>query len=288
MADLQDKIKTGLKQARWRIRRAQAALRWGSEALGSTPAVLGNAMPKSGSHLLSQILVGLTQIGPFVNPGLPPVNRSECNLALTEDAVLSNLRRMRPGDIRYGYLHAREPYLTAVRGPNRATVFLYRDPRDMLVSHVFYATEIHKDHGMHRYYTEMLDSMEERLNAAIEGVRQPGHELSSVRERYDDYLGWLDLPDVLSLRFEDLVLDRRMALERILVHLENRGFVLTTSLEEAVMTLERVVAPQKSGTFRKGEPGEWRKHFSARNKERFKRVAGDLLIRLGYESDDGW
>jgi len=288
MANFQDTAKGGLKQARWHIRRARVALQWGLGALGSTPSVLGNAMPKSGSHLLSQILVGLTQIGPFVNPGFPPVNRSESNIALSDEAVLSNLQRMRPGDIRYGYLHSREPYLTAVKSPGRATVFLYRDPRDMLVSHVFFATEMRTGHGMHRYYTEVLDNMEDRLNAAIEGVRQPGHELSSVRKRYDDYLGWLDHPDVLSLRFEDLVVDRQMALERILTYLVCRGFVCSTPLVEAIEVLDRAVAPEKSGTFRKGEAGEWREHFSEENKERFKLVAGDLLIRLGYESDDDW
>jgi hypothetical protein len=245
-------------------------------------------MPKSGSHLLSQVLVGLTQIGPFVNPGFPPVNRSESNNALPDEEVLSNLQRMCPGDIRYGYLHAREPYLTAVGEPGRATVFLYRDPRDMLVSHVFYATEMHTGHGMHSYYTEILDNMEDRLNAAIEGVRQPGHELASVRKRYDDYLGWLDHPDVLCLRFEDFVLDRRMVLERMLAYLERRGFVCNMSMEEAIAILDQAVSPDKSGTFRKGEPGEWKEHFSADNKEMFKRVAGDLLVRLGYERDDGW
>jgi hypothetical protein len=57
--------------------------------------------------------------------------------------------------------------------PGRATVFVYRDPRDMLVSHVFYATDMHKGHGMHTYYNETLTTMEERLNAAIQGVTSP-------------------------------------------------------------------------------------------------------------------
>ena len=51
-----------------------------------TPSVLGNAMPKSGSHLINQVVQGLTRLGPFVNPGFPPVNRDEVNEKLPDDA----------------------------------------------------------------------------------------------------------------------------------------------------------------------------------------------------------
>ena len=88
--------------------------------------------------------------------------------------MLANIQRMRPGDIAYGYVKAREPFISALTAPGRATIFVYRDPRDMIVSHVFYATQMHKGHWMHRYYTETLHTMEERINAAIQGVEEPG------------------------------------------------------------------------------------------------------------------
>jgi len=71
-----------LKIVRWQLRRAGAALRWGPATLASTPSVVGNAMPKSGSHLIIQVLQGLPRLGSFVNPGFPPLNRSEDNRAL--------------------------------------------------------------------------------------------------------------------------------------------------------------------------------------------------------------
>ena len=37
---------------------------------------------------------------------------------------------------------------------------------------------------MHRYYTEELHSMEERIDAAIQGVQEPGSELSRMRAKY--------------------------------------------------------------------------------------------------------
>jgi hypothetical protein len=281
-------IKSWLKLRRWQFRRLATALRWGASRLNTTPAVLGNAMPKSGSHLIFQVLQGLTQIGPFVNPGLPPVNRDEENTKLDEQAILANIQRMRSGDISYGYIHAREPFLSALSRPGRATVFVFRDPRDMIISHVFYATQIHTGHGMHQYYTETLQSMEERINAAIEGVDEPGANLSSVRTKYQNYLGWLEQPGVLCLRFEELILNREQALNQLLDYLENRGFIPTLNRKVAIARLNRSIIPKKSGTFRKAQPGNWREHFTPENINQFKQITGDLLLRLGYETDDRW
>lgn len=281
-------LKYSLKLVRWQVRRNAAALRWGAASQKTLPAVLGNAMPKSGSHLIIQVLQGLTRLGPFVDPGFPPVNRSEANEKLAGPAVLANIRRMRPGDIAYGYVHAQEPYLSALSAPGRATVFVYRDPRDMIISHVFYATQMHKDHGMHQYYTTVLQTMEQRINAAIQGVEQPGAQLNSVRAKYADYLGWLGQPGIVCLRFEDLILDRAAALGRLLDYLERRGFQPQTDRRQAIEILQAAIAPRKSGTFRKGKPGNWREHFTAANKALFKELTGDLLPRLGYEENEDW
>ena len=281
-------LKKWFKYRRWELRRISAALQWGPQALRNTPAVLGNAMPKSGSHLIIQVLQGLTQLGPFVNPGFPPVNRSEDNSKLPDMTVLANIHRMRPGDIGYGYVNAREPFISALTGPKRATIFVYRDPRDMVISHVFYATQMHPGHGMHRYYTEQLHSMEERINAAIQGVEEPGSALSPVRKKYEAYLGWLAEPKVLCLRFEDLILDRRSALGSLLTYLEQRGFSSSKSRNEAISILEQAIVPKKSGTFRKGKPGNWEEHFTEKNKALFKENTGDLLLRLGYEDHPDW
>jgi Sulfotransferase domain len=281
-------IKHGLKTARWKVRRLGASLHWGASDLNSSPIVLGNAMPKSGSHLIIQVLQGLPRIGAFVNPGFPPVNRAEDNSKLPDSAVLQAILKMRPGDIGYGYINASEPFASLLTQPERATIFVSRDPRDMIVSHIFYATEMHQDHWMHRYYTETLHTMEERINAAILGVDEPGSELTPIRRRYEGYLGWMELPEVLCLRFEDLILNRMETLERILDYLEGRGYQPHLPRDQAIAALEAAVAPKKSGTFRKGKPGNWREHFTQTNKALFKENAGDILLHLGYESGSDW
>jgi hypothetical protein len=272
---------------RWRMRRSAAARRYGEEKLANMPVVIGNAMPKSGSHLLSQILVGLSQLGPFVNPGMPPLNRSKDNEKLSEQMVLERIRELKAGDVAYAYLHARQPFLRELTAERASTFFVYRDPRDMLVSHVFYATELHPGHVMHAFYNR-LGSMEERLNVSIEGVTETGVELSPIRRKFDHYLGWLDQPDLLSLRFEDLILHREAALGSLLDHLAIKGVEIDVSKADAIQSLTKAIEPRKSGTFRRGQPGEWREHFTSENIERFKNATGDLLQHLGYEKDSNW
>lgn len=282
------KSKHFLKTLRWQARRLQAARRWGSAQLDAAPVVLANAMPKSGSHLIYQVIQGLCHLGPFVNPGFPPVNRDEFNDKLPDEQIIKNLSRLRPGDTAYGYIKSRPPFLSLLTQPGKAVVFVLRDPRDMIVSHVFYATHMHPGHGMHTYYTQVLGSMEERINAAIEGVEEPGSELSPIAAKYQGYLGWLAEPAVLCLRFEHLVLERDRALESLLAYLEQRGFNPTLPHQQQIEILQHSIRPHQSGTFRKGQAGGWREHFTEANRSRFKDLAGDLLLRLGYESDHAW
>jgi hypothetical protein len=281
-------LKHRLKLIRWQLRRLDTAIRWGQGSLAGVPAVLGNAMPKSGSHLIIQILQGLTRIGPFVNPGFPPVNRAEDNRQFTVEGILHNISRMRSGDIGYGYLDARQVYVDALTRDGIASIFVFRDPRDMIISHVFYATEIFSGHGMHEYYTKKLSSMEERINTAIGGINENGLELIGVKERYESHLGWLDQPEILCLRFEELRGNQEHAFSLILDYLEGQGFQPGVTRNVAMQAINESVQPKKSGTFRSGKVGEWRQHFTQKNVDFFKQSTGDLLVKLGYEDNDTW
>ena len=275
-----------LKRARLQSIRAATARRWGAEALRRMPIVFGTVMAKAGSHLLIQVLRALPQLGPFVDGGFPPVNRTMDNRKLPPEAILARLRRLRSGDIAHGFIPSREPFLSTLSSPQWATIFVYRDPRDLVISHIFYVTDMREGHAMHRYYTEELHSMDERINATILGV--PELAWDSVSERYASYAAWLSQPQVLCLRFEDFILDREPTLGKILDHLGGYGFSPRVSRQQAVETLCQAIQPKKSPTFRKGQPGNWREHFTDEHKQLFKEATGDLLVRLGYEQDANW
>lgn len=280
-------IKRQLKLARWQTRRWSVAGRYGAKTLAKMPVVLGNAIPKSGSHLLIQVLYGLTELGPFVDPGFPPVNRDEANRKLPIEKMVANIRQMRPGDIGYSYLGCEPPFIDLLTAPGMAAIFMYRDPRDVVVSEIKYATNIQRNHDLYLYFNKELITDEERLNFVITGSELTGLTYGGVRKRFHKYIGWLDQP-ILSVRFEDVVLKRPEAFAAILDHLEGYGFRPSVSRDEAVQVMIDAIAPEKSGTFRKGQPGGWKESFTGTNKALFKQEAGDILIRLGYEKDMDW
>jgi hypothetical protein len=83
-------------------------------------------------------------------------------------------------------------------------------------------------------------------------------------------------------------LNRQAALQRLLDYLESRGYQFDLPRQQAISALQSSIVPRKSGTFRKGEPGNWREHFTPANITAFKESTGDLLARLGYETGDDW
>lgn len=266
----------------------QAVWRWKRLTFTEAPPIFGNAKPKSGSHLLTQILGGFCRIAPYLYVEAEPVRtvRAEGG-RFSQAEVLAQLKRIPPGVIGWGYLDATPENTAFLCRPERVNYFIYRDPRDMLVSHIFFATEMHQGHGMHEYY-QTLSDFDERLKVAITGIQQEGLYMVNVRQRYEGVFQWLEQPSVLCIRFEDLIHERERVLNAMLNQVEKTGYRLPTPREQALDILREAIQPKKSKTFRSGKTGEWRKYFKPEHKALFKEVAGDLLVRLGYEKDNDW
>jgi hypothetical protein len=275
--------------ARRQLRRWVVMIRWRTVLAGG-PVLFANSFPKSGTHLLTQVLQGFPHIGPAVDSGLPAVITfaGDTGRARPLEAILTDLARFQPGDVGYGHLHATPQVTAHLRQPGFAAYFILRDPRDVVVSHVHYVAEMEPGHIHHRYYTEQLHSFDERLRASILGLPHPEIPFPDLRLRFEPYLGWLELPEVLTLRFEDFLADRRGSLGQVLDHAVRRGFTLQVKPERALEILEEGINPSRSPTFRSGKAGGWVKHFTPELITLFKDVTGDLLIRLGYETGQDW
>jgi hypothetical protein len=283
---MKQSLKNSLRLARWRLRRLQ---RRRPIDAAEAPALFANSFPKSGTHLLTQVLAGFTRLGPFVETGLPAITMfdgatGEARLA---EELVGELNRLRPGDIGYGHLHAEPEILDALCRPGIAPYFILRDPRDVVVSHVYYVTDMAANHALTGYYLQMED-FGERLKTSILGLPEVEFDFPDVRARFLPYYGWLDRPEVLTLQFEDFLADREAVLRQVLDHAIARGFQYQGEVQMAVRILSDAINPQRSPTFRSGRSGGWQQHFTPAHKDLFKQVAGDLLIRLGYEQDHDW
>lgn len=267
---------------------ARAVLRWKRLAFRDAPPVFGNSKPKSGSHLLLQILNGFTRIMPYKYVAADPVRTIEKEgRRRTNEEILHDLQRIPQGVIGWGYVEPSPENVAFLCQPHRVNYFIYRDPRDMLVSQIFFATDMHEDHGMHAFYKSLPD-FGERLKVAITGIDRDEFNMVSVRQRYAAVFEWLEQPHVMCIRFEDLIENRDATLDAMLDEVESIGYQIPTQRDKALSILKKAIQPRKSHTFRSGKTGGWKEHFTEEHKALFKAVAGDLLVRLGYEKSNDW
>jgi hypothetical protein len=266
----------------------QAVLRWKRLSFHDAPPMFGNSKPKSGSHLLLQILNGFTRIMPYKYVEADPVRTiTKEGRRKSEEEVVKELEQIPRGVIGWGYVEPSPQNVALLCKHDRVNYFIYRDPRDMLVSQVFFATDMNEEHGMHEYYQSLPD-FGERLKVAITGIDQEGAYMVGVKQRYATVFEWLEQPNVMCIRFEDLIEHRDATLDAMLDEVESIGYKIPTPREKAISILVKAIQPKKSHTFRSGKVGGWRERFAEEHKQLFKDVTGDLLVRLGYEKDEDW
>lgn len=266
----------------------QAMARWKRISFNDAPPIFGNSKPKSGSHLLLQILNGFTQIMPYKYVAADPIRTIEKEgRRKAKEEILGELKSIPRGVIGWGYVEATEENVAFLCQPGRVNYFMYRDPRDMLVSQVFFATDMHEEHGMHDYYNSLPD-FGERLKVAITGIDRDELHMVSVKQRYDGVFQWLEQKNVMCIRFEDLINKRDATLNSMLDEVERTGYTIPAPREKVLLVLMDAIQPKKSHTFRSGKTGGWTQHFTSEHRKLFKDVAGDLLIKLGYEPDNDW
>jgi sulfotransferase 6B1 len=280
-------LKSLLRSTVYHAEKGMQRLRFAS-APADLPILLGISFPKSGTHLLDQILLGFSSVAPYAKRvhSFYAEYEGESGRRREPEKALAWLDSLRPRDIASAHLFARPEAVARACTEKFAPYFIFRDPRDVVVSHVFYVTEMETRHVHHEYYKSLPD-FDARLNASILGRPDADIEFPNIADRFEPYLGWLNHPEVLTIHFEDLIHTRAQTLTRIINHLLNR-LPLQTPPKLIHAALEASINPTKSPTFRSGKTGEWKKHFTEEHKKIFKEAAGDLLIRLGYEKDSEW
>jgi len=262
-------------------------LRFASQP-GEFPALLGISFPKSGTHLLDQILLGFSKVAPYAKRlhSFYAEYEGESGVKRAPEQALAWLASLRPRDVASAHLFGRPEAVARVCSPKFIPYFIFRDPRDVVVSHVFYVTEMESRHMHHAYYQSLPD-FNARLNVSILGRPDADVEFPNIAERFAPYTDWLNHPEVLAIHFEDLIHDRVATLSHIMDHF--LAHVPLRSPRQLILdSLESAINPNRSPTFRSGKTGEWKKYFTEDHKGLFKEVAGNLLVKLGYERTSDW
>ena len=280
-------LKSFLRSQIYQTEKLIQRFRFASQS-ANLPILLGLSFPKSGTHLLDQILLGFSNVAPFSKRlhSFYAEYEGDTGLKRPPEQAIAWLDSLRPGDIASAHLFARTNAVERVCSPKFVPYFIFRDPRDVVVSHVFYVTDMEARHVHHEYYQSLPD-FNARLHVSITGRQDTNIEFPNIADRFAPYLDWLYHDEVLSIHFEDLINNRLAAFNRIIDHFLAH-IPLRIQRQGILDSLEASINPKRSPTFRSGKTGEWRKYFTEEHKKVFKDAAGDLLVRLGYEKDDHW
>jgi hypothetical protein len=252
------------------------------------PPVLANSFPKSGTHLLFQIVDGLpqaTNYGAF----LASMTSSFQFRERSPDNATRFIRRFVPGEIVRGHLFFHPQNADDLAAKNVVHYFSYRDPRDVVVSEAHYLREMNRWHRLAPHFRK-LPSLDEAIMLSITGFQPPlaGLEYPDIAARFARYRGWLEREDCMAIRFEELASEHRPAVIRRMAEFYAQRCRENIDLKECVSAMTARIAPHKSHTFRTGKRAGWQTEFTADHRRVFDELAGDLLIALGYESNRNW
>src|SRR2546427_9474244 len=164
-------------------------------APGKGPKVFCVSVPKAGTHLLERALC----LHPQLYRKLLPTIRS--NNLERHGGIERVVARLKPGQLAMSHLHF-DPTADELFGRSGVgSVFLIRDPRDMVVSEAFYLVSGDTRHRLHRMFAEQA-TMKDRIMLLLRG--DPEHGVVATGRKLERYAGWLD-SQALVVRFEDLV-----------------------------------------------------------------------------------
>jgi len=193
-------------------------------------------------------------------------------------------------------LYARyEEFSQMAKPDNYRVFFVMRDPRDLVISRYFSEKYSHpRLNEWHEKNRKFLNEIPvaDGLECLIESIATTFNDL------YSAMYSWLranDDPHILVCKYEDLIgAGSKNSFSHIFTHC---GIdIPAVEIAEIVdrYSFEKLSQGRKQGDenvfshYRKGISGDWKNYFDKNHILLFKRIAGQLLIDLGYERNIDW
>jgi sulfotransferase 6B1 len=234
------------------------------------PRILITSIPKCGTHLLARGLELLTK--------RPLRNLSMMNLG-PEPVENDKIPATPPDAIFLDHVPYSPKAAQVLRKRKFKLLFIYRDPRDQIVSMAFWIMK------KPLYYTGYARLLKEpnALNVIIKEL------IKEIDKVYRRFLPWKNNNLCYGVKFENLIGHQgggsdQAQLRELHAIAQHIGLYLTPGLTQYF----RRNLYGNTITFREGKIGSWKRYFTAEHKRLFKEQAGNLLVELGYERNTSW
>lgn len=233
-------------------------------------ACMAASIPKSGTGLLRKLLTHLSYTVPT-----PSANRD------------GSLPAVSAGEFIIAHFHGSDSMFNVAQARGTKVILIIRDPRDVAVSMYYY---------FGKGYAQELGIPFEERDTILSNIIQywyragkPAPKQPSMQNTYESFLRWQQYPDAYITSFEKLIGPRGGGSEQ----LQKEEILRIAHFLEIPLTdadVKKVVENLFGGTstFREGKIGAWKDHFTQTHVAQFKEASGNLLIRLGYETDNSW
>lgn len=253
------------------------------------PIVYINSVPKAGTHLITSELNRLNLATNswlhintrWVNKKTKkrvPLREFELNLSRFEQLI----EKVPQGT----YFSSHLPYskeLDEFIGESAfRSIFVIRDPRDVLVSSYFYIMNL-KRHPAHNFFLSLPNDIS-RYQALLYG--HPEYKtMEPLEDSYKAFSQWTASRNVLTVRFEDLIgavgggsdQSRLDILKKMAKHID-------PNLKTMYSDRELLTTQRKSATFRAGKVSTWRQSVPKNLVLEIEEACENMVKKLGYPS----
>lgn len=244
--------------------------------------IILTSIPKCGSHLAEKCISMLTRRKKIVSLHTKTNSQKFLmgnDIADIEQKIerVSNNRLFASGHITY----SRELDLLATQKKYKF-IFIYRDPRAQVASLARWWMPFNNiDNDLSKSISSLIS--DNRL------YKLKWDEIHNVNDLYNAFLLWIDSPNTLTIRFEDLVGEKGGGSLKIQYETITKiAKFLDIKINESRIKYICANLFGDTRTFYKGQIDGWKDCFTEEHKEAFKQCAGQLLIDLGYESGLDW
>lgn len=214
---------------------------------------------------------------------------------LSEYLKIENRRNKIP-KFEKAILHGHYKYKTSYN----KTIFIVRDVRDVMVSyyHMLIIGNKRRPESLNQTFRDKMgikdhQNVKDNLPKFIDYVNTT-YTQGFNKFTWSNFIDfYTDKPDVHIVKYEDMLVDAKKELTKILNFLDEE--VDHKRIEEVVdkfsfqnQTNRKPGEEDKTSFIRKGIAGDWKNYFNEESCKKVIEYSGKELIKMGYENDNSW